>query len=162
MRTAYHLICGRDFGSSRRLWVDLGVMCPQCAPVIDGLTLKRQLHHPWRAGHALRLRPDTVIVTSSVRASTWTRQPLLFTTPLPGDGTTAPPWPGYESVTPVRSHRACGTVTGTWRTVTREPGRPQAGRNSGGTAVRSRYTVSPRPCPPCTHPRCSSRTQERA
>jgi len=34
-------------------------------------------------------------------------------------------------VTPVRSHKACGIVTGTWRTVTREPGRPQAGPNSG-------------------------------
>jgi hypothetical protein len=50
----------------------------------------------------------------------------------------APPWPGYDSATPVRSHAACRTVTGTRWTVTWAPGCPQAGRNSGGTAVGAR------------------------
>ena len=43
--------------------------------------------------------------------------------------------------------------------MTREPGRPQAGRNSGGTAVRSRQALSPRPCPLSTNP-CSSRRMQ--
>src|SRR6185437_7813918 len=39
-------------------------------------------------------------------------------------------------MTPVRSHAAWGTVTGTFRTVTLAPGCPQAARNSGGIAPR--------------------------
>ena len=47
-------------------------------------------------------------------AGNWTWKPMLLQTLLPGEsGTAAPPRPGYERMTLVRSQRAWGTVTGT-------------------------------------------------
>ena len=70
--------------------------------------------------------------------------------PVTGTGSDSATVARVGQVDPVRSHRACGIKTGTCRTMTREPGRPQAERNSVGIAVRSRLMVSLRPRPAST------------
>ncbi len=77
----------------------------QASPVTIGQLVLR------RRDYALPAAPLTVTVTSRVRASTWTWKPILFATPPGVSGTVAPPRPGDERMTPVRSQSACGTVT---------------------------------------------------